>query len=280
MKLIHLTDPHLCKPGRKIYGLNPLDRLQAAIASINQDHADADLCIITGDLAHTAEPEAYEALARCLDTLAIPCRLVMGNHDSRVLLLDRFSGLGVDDNGFVQYRVQTPAGGFYVLDSVQPGTHQGAYCQARRAWLREQLNAYPDQDAFLFMHHPPFKVGIAAMDNIGIRQDDADALGALLDEYDNVRHLFFGHLHRPLSGSWKGIGFSTLRATNHQVWLDFRSGDIIAGSHEPPAYAIVLIDRDQLVVHTHDFLDASPKFDLGSWKWEEWNKVDPEKALL
>lgn len=255
-------------------------RLSAAIDNINENHADADICVITGDLAHTAEPEAYQALAGCLQRLSVPCQLIMGNHDDRAGLRSQFPELAIDSKGFIQSRLQTPAGGFYLLDSVQGGTHQGGYCKARRDWLRRELDAFPNQDAFLFMHHPPFKVGIEAMDNIGIRDEDTHALGELLDSYDNIRHLFFGHLHRPMSGSWRGISFSTLRATNHQVWLNFRPGDIIAGSHEPAAYSVVLIDNDQLVVHTHDFLDDSPKFDLGSWKWEEWNKVDPEQVQV
>src|SRR5256885_8190549 len=37
------------------------------------------------------------------------------------------------------------------------------------------------------------------------------------------RSLSFGHIHRPISGSWRGIPFSTLRGTNHQVALHLRS---------------------------------------------------------
>ncbi len=277
MKLIHLTDPHLCSPGMKIYGLDPLARLNAAIDSVNESHADAEVCVITGDLAHSAQPEAYKALAECLDRLLVPCHLTMGNHDDRAVLRRHLPDIGADSNGFVQSRLQTAAGGFYLLDTVQDETHQGAYCKARRDWLQRELDAFPNDDAFLFTHHPPFKVGLEAMDKIAIRNEDALALGELLDAYDNIRHLFFGHLHRPLSGSWRGISFSTLRATNHQVWLDFHPSDIIAGSHEPPAYSVVLIDSDQLVVHTHDFLDSSPRFALGHWQWDEWNKVDPRE---
>ncbi|HEX6092236.1 MAG TPA: hypothetical protein VFZ07_02730, partial [Dongiaceae bacterium] len=62
--------------------------------------------------------------------------------------------------------------------------------------------------------------------------------------------------------------FSTLRALNHQVALQFEpqvseSGRmLVPGSHEPPAYSIVLIDPDSIVIHMHDFLDASPRFNL------------------
>jgi 3',5'-cyclic AMP phosphodiesterase CpdA len=270
MKLIHLTDPHLTIPGNTLYGLDPLERFNAAIDNINEFHADADLCVITGDLAHTAEEIAYQAFSTSIKRLIPPCHFIMGNHDDRDRLKQEFPALPLDDNGFVQSSLSTPAGKFLLMDTIQAGSHQGAYCPQRLEWLREQLESTKGTDVFLFTHHPPFKVGLPTMDAIGIKEDDANALARLLDQFDHVRHLFFGHLHRPLSGTWKGIGFSTLRSTCHQVWLDFSSTEMIPGSHEPPAYSIVFIDKDQLVVHTHDFLDASPKYDLGSWDWDEW----------
>ena len=272
MKLIHLTDPHLVNPGDEIYDLNPLDRFNAAIDDINEQHPDADLCVITGDLAHTAQPEAYIALQQSIKRLKPKCYLIMGNHDNRDLLSSQFPDLEKDQNGFIQYRLPTTAGNFFMLDSIEKGTHQGVYCEKRRDWLKQQLQQTENTDAYLFMHHPPFKIGIPSMDAIGLREVDAIALGEMLDEFDNVRHIFFGHLHRPLNGSWRGIGFSTIRATNHQVWLDFKQKDQIPGSHEPPAYAIALIEHDQIVIHTHDFMDASPKYSLGSWDYEAWEK--------
>ena len=272
MKLIHLTDPHLTKPGECIYGLNPQERFNAAIDDINRNHADADVCVITGDLAHTVEDRAYDVLHECLERLQPPSYFIMGNHDNREKLKQRFPSVGVDKNGFIQSRITTEAGNLFLLDTVQPGTHEGVFCETRREWLREQLSQTEDVDAFLFTHHPPFKIGIASMDEIGMNERDALAMGELLDEFDNVRHLFFGHLHRPLNGTWRGIGFSSIRATNHQVWLDFKECDHIPGSYEPPAYAIALIERDQVVIHTHDFLDDSRKFSLGSWRYDDWVK--------
>ena len=52
----------------------------------------------------------------------------------------------------------------------------------------------------------------------------------------------------------------TLRGTNHQVWFELDPTGAHLASHEPPAYGVVLMDRETLVVHAHDFLDASPRF--------------------
>jgi hypothetical protein len=91
-------------------------------------------------------------------------------------------------------------------------------------------------------------------------------LGALADALAphraKIRHMFHGHLHRPLGGSWLGIPFTSLRGTSHQVALDLSERDSTPGSHEPPAYALVRVSEESVVVHAHDFLDQTGNFDL------------------
>jgi hypothetical protein len=130
-------------------------------------------------------------------------------------------------------------------------------------------------DCFLFMHHPPFDTGPKAMERIGLTERDA-FWQVLSPHAARIRHVFFGHGHRPVMGSWRGIGFATSRAINHQVWFDLTSEDQTPGSFESPAYAIVLVDAERLVVHPHDFLDASPKFALEDSPVDDWIKAHIE----
>jgi 3',5'-cyclic AMP phosphodiesterase CpdA len=272
MKLIHLTDPHLVQPGMRLYGLDPRERLDLAVASINRLHADADLVVITGDLAHAGESEAYVELRGCLDALRVPYVPMLGNHDDRRLFLELFPDAPQDLHGFIQGVREVSAGRLLFLDTNQPYTHQGWYCEQRMAWLAERLAEGGDTPVFLFMHHPPFEVGLGALDRIGLVQR-APFAATLAPHMHKVRHLFFGHVHRPISGSWLGVPFSTLRATSHQVWLDFGAEAELPGSHEPPAYAVVFIDDERVIVHNHDFLDSSRKFSLG-----EQSEADREVA--
>lgn len=266
MKLIHLTDPHLVAPGTDLYQLDPEYRLRKAIANINQHHADAEVCIITGDLADIADPTAYDILKDLLLDLVPPWHIIIGNHDDRDTVKTYFPNIASDSNGFLQSVVECSEGKLFLLDTVQAGTHRGAYCEERCAWLDKQLTHFADENVFLFSHHPPFKVGIPVMDKISIGDDDTARLNSVMKRHKNVRHLFFGHLHRPVHGSWLGISFSTIRSTNHQVWLDFTSTEEIPGSHEPPAYAVALIEGNQIVIHNHDYMDSSPKFTIGGWR--------------
>lgn len=260
MKFIHLTDPHLVLPGQKLYGLDPQARLAAAVDDIKTFHSDAQHIIVTGDLTHWGEEDAYAAFRHTLDKAGIPYTAILGNHDRREAALKMLPALPRDTNGFAQGDLDTPLGRFIFLDTLDETSHAGRFCETRQQWLRDCLSSLPaDMPIYLFMHHPPFKVGVEEMDRINLL--DAAAFDELIAPYRaRIRHLFFGHVHRPINGSWKGMPFSTLRGTNHQVWFDLREGVPHLASHEPPAYAVVLADATQTVIHTHDFLDQSPRF--------------------
>lgn len=260
MKFIHVTDTHLVEPGTLLYGLDPFERLKLCIADINRYHADAAFAIFTGDLAHWGAPAAYEGLKAALRNLVLPRHLLLGNHDDRVNFLAAFPDSPRDADGFVQFTFDTPVGRFICLDSNEPRVSWGALCDRRRAWLKAELSRAGDLPVYLFIHHPPFGVGIKRMDEIALQEPEkfAEAVAA----GRNIRHLFFGHLHRPIGGSWRGIPITTMRGTNHQVALDFAMEGVVPGSHEPPAYAVVFAEPDLTVVHFHDFLDRTNTFVL------------------
>ncbi|NIO42429.1 MAG: phosphodiesterase, partial [Burkholderiales bacterium] len=62
MKFVQVTDMHIMPPGQELLGLDPRARLDACIADINANHADAELCVFTGDLAEKDYVEAYRNL--------------------------------------------------------------------------------------------------------------------------------------------------------------------------------------------------------------------------
>lgn len=250
MKFIHLTDPHLVTPGEQLKGLDPVARLEPAFADIARFHADAECCVITGDLADIGESSAYAWLAGRLARFELPCHLILGNHDNRETFLSQFTNTPTDTNGFVQSVVDTSAGKFVLLDTVEPGTHGGVLDPERQTWLRETLDRIGDEPVYLFMHHPPFNLHLPCIDHIGLAEQQAVA--EIVAGRANIRHLFFGHAHRPISGNWRGISFSTLRGGNHQVGLQFER-EQIDYVDEPPEYAVVFIDDDQIVIHNHSY---------------------------
>jgi Icc protein len=271
MKFIHLTDPHLVDPARLLYGVDPRARLQLAVADINAHHADAAFVLVTGDLTHWGKAVGYAALAEVLAGLAVPCHLVLGNHDRRDHFAATFSQTPRDGHGFVQYTVSTPEGALVVLDTNGATDGSGILCERRLAWLAATLADTPGP-LFLAMHHPPFDTGIDVMDAIGLVQKTAFA--AVIEPHRaRIRHLFFGHLHRPICGAWRGIPFSTIRSTCHQVALILGSQPHMGGNLEEPQYAVVLINADQVVVHFHDYAAVAPTYRFSDTQFRDQTQL-------
>lgn len=261
LKFVHLTDPHLLSPGCALHGSDPSWRLRRAVTSINNEHSDAAFVVVTGDLTDRGELAAYAALAECLAPLKMSVHLAVGNHDERAAFSTTFPATPTTPEGFVQYAFDAGGVRHIVLDSLETGVGYGVFCERRAAWLVAELTQSASSPVMLYIHHPPCPVGMAAMDRIALR-DTRPLREALLPHRERIRHLFFGHLHRPVAGSWLGIPMSTVRGTNHQVALQLGNTPKAIGSHEPPQYAVVLTEDESTVVHLHDFDDVSARFPL------------------
>lgn len=277
MKLIVATDPHLVPPDHRLYDLDPAANLAAFVDEVNERHSDAVACILLGDLAHRGDEAAYALLRDILERLQVPWYVLLGNHDNRTAFKRTFPEAAIDTGGFVQSCIDTEAGRLLLLDTLETGTHAGGLCEVRQDWLTAALAFDPEAPFFLFMHHPPMRIGIPSLDSIRLMQYRRFE-EILRPHRDRIRHLFFGHVHRPVSGTWNGLPFTGLRATAHQCALDLTGGGQPDGSHEPPSYAIALIDERTVVVHNHDFLDRSRRFELGPRPKREAGSDDKAKA--
>lgn len=258
MKVIQVSDLHLVPDGKLLFGEDPVQRFRHCIAHINTHHADAELVVITGDLTHDGDEASYHLLADCLQALSLPVQLLLGNHDEREVFRRVFADAPVDDHGFVQHHHDSGQARLVFLDSKEPGTHEGRLCAHRLAWLNRQLQQADGRHVYLFSHHPPFELDLPSMDWIRLREE-AD-LRALVRKHGNVRHMFSGHVHRPSGGSWYGTPFSTVPGTNHQHALDFALTGPATTSMEPPAYAVLSLREQGVVVHYHAFMDQSQRY--------------------
>ncbi len=258
MKLIQITDLHLATPGSLLHGLDPLDRLDRCLGDVVDRHPDADICVISGDLTDRGEPAAYQALKSRLQGFPCPVVLMLGNHDDRQNFRTAFPDHPVDGNGFVQTATSTDWGDVLCLDTLASGRREGDLCSDRLDWFRKKLENAGDRRILVFMHHPPFDIGIPRLDVI--RLDQPEEFASIVSRLgQNIRHLFFGHVHRPVFGSWNRVPHSALPAINHQVPYDPVT-PVMAYSNEPPAYAVVLADGETIVIHQEFFLhrDALP----------------------
>ncbi|MDI7864503.1 phosphodiesterase [Rhizobiaceae bacterium n13] len=249
MKIVHVSDAHLVPAGERLLGLDPLARLEVCLADIERHHADAAAVVITGDLSETGAPDTYRALRTALSRTRLPVRLLMGNHDNREAYAEVFPESAAPD-GYIHGVFDGPDGRLIFLDTLDQGAVTGRLCATRLAWLSERLAEAKDRSAFLFMHHPPGRVHLPALDSIGL--SEPQAFFEVVERHGNVRHIFAGHLHRLITGRWQGVPFTILRSTNHQTAVDFVS-EKTSNSFEPALYSIVLAKGEDMVIHFHEF---------------------------
>ena len=194
MKIIQLSDLHLTEGGQPLFGSVPEQRLAAALDTIVREHADAEFCLLTGDLAENGSEAVYRRLASMLAALPMPSHVLPGNHDHRPAMARVFP---VHGEAFHQQAVPSSLGVFLLLDTVCDGQPWGAFDALRGAWLTARLAETAPAPVWLVMHHPPFAVGIPSMDQYALR-DPQWFLAAVMPERERIRHLLFGHLHRAI----------------------------------------------------------------------------------
>lgn len=253
-KILLLTDLHLVPPGQMLFDSDPEARLRAALRDIARDHADAACMVISGDLAHRGEPAAYQRLAAVLaEEAVVPWRLTLGNHDDRVAFCGVFQDHPLDAAGFVQSVVDLAEVRLVIADTAETGEDGGRLCEARLGWLSQALREAGDRPVHLFLHHPPVPIGLPIADGIRLADDDA-LLAVIRASGACIAQLYFGHVHRPVAGSWHGMPLAMLRSLNHQAPLALgRAAPLRTG---PAEYAIILIEGPTTIIHFHDYLST------------------------
>ncbi len=250
MLIAQITDIHLGGVQR-IAGrdVDPLIALGRAVAHLNALDPRPDVVLVTGDMTNRASPEEYAELRAALRSLEPPYFLIPGNHDDRDGLCAAFPELAArrGDLDFVQYTVDEFPLRLIALDTTVPEQSGGTLCEARLSWLDERLAEGRDRPTVIFMHHPPFAVGMPGFDAIGC--DNGEALGQVLERYDHVEAVLCGHVHRAISLLWHGTVVHVTPSTTYQYPLDMTGARITGPAEEPAACRLCLWHGGALVSH-------------------------------
>lgn len=250
MLIVQLSDPHVKGEGELLYGrIDTQGFLERAIAHVNGLDPRPDIALVTGDLVDKGTPAEYANLKRLLSKLEIPFYLIPGNHDARDPLREAFADHAwLPAAGFLQYVVDDRPLRLIALDTLVEGKGHGALCSERLDWLEARLGE-SDRTTMLFMHHPPFDVGIAPFDSARL-VEGGDRLEALVRAHGNVERVLCGHVHRPIQVRWAGTMASIAPSTAHQATLDLREGARLSMTMDPPGVALHLwLPGTGLVTH-------------------------------
>lgn len=253
MLIAQMTDIHIgFDPDAKPEELNRT-RFRVTLDRLLQSPNPIDMMVLSGDLTDHGDRESFEKTAALLSVCPFPLYPMVGNHDTREELLGAFPETA-SNGGFVHYAIEQDGLRIIMLDTLEPGRHGGAFCEARAAWLAGELAAHPDTPTLIFMHHPPVVAGIGWMDP-GADEGWMVRFGDTVQGHSQILAIHCGHLHRPIHTTFRGIPLSVTPSVAPLVAMDLRTvdpdtpdgRDLI--TTEPPSYALHRWDGTNLLTH-------------------------------
>ncbi|MBT5195162.1 MAG: phosphodiesterase [Rhodospirillaceae bacterium] len=266
-----ISDFHISAPdGTADLMFQTAAHLRVAVAHLNNLPERPAFVLCTGDLVDGGGVEPYAILAEILAGLNMPFYLIPGNHDDSDAMRRAFPDHGhlAGHDGFIQYTIEDWAPRLIALDTLIPGEAGGRLCPTRLGWLRDRLAEQPDRPTILFMHHPPFRSGLAMMD--GMALEDPSGLAEIVRRHSMVEVVLAGHLHRHITRRFAGTVAMTAPGPAHQIALDLSGRDQLSLIMEPPAGLLHLWlgGDDGLVSHityTGGCYDSHQVFGNNGW---------------
>lgn len=250
MLVAQITDLHV-KSGRRL-AYQKVDTARAAEATVNHINSmsDAvDAVLVSGDVVDAGRADEYSEVRPILDQLNAPYFIIPGNHDLTATMQDAFGDKAYIDTTLdhLSYAVDAFPLRLIGLDTTVAHEPHGHLPVARLQWLDTTLSGDPEKPTLIFLHHPPFRMGIKHMDVQNLQ--NADAMFDVLRHHPQVLHIAAGHIHRAAETVISGIGCSTAPAPAHAVTPDFNPNGTPSYTLEPPMLRLFRFADNQVVSH-------------------------------
>ena len=209
-----LSDTHIPQDVQNSYrGFFPYNNLEKIIPLIKNENYDG--AVITGDLARLeGKVGDYENLKKLVQPAlkSFPFLMSLGNHDHRDNFKNVFSDVIYGEKQDIKKKhvlvVNTGDLDFVVLDSLLfTNKTPGLLGKDQREWLQGFLEKSDDKPVVFFLHHP--------LDDGDGSLLDSDRFLKIIEPFDNVKAVVFGHSHRYDMGVYKKIHWINLPATGY-----------------------------------------------------------------
>ena len=187
MRIIQITDLHVGRSGENPFGVDVRANFRQVL---NAACRTSPFCLVlSGDLCYDdGQAEIYRWIRQQLDQTGIPYEIMSGNHDDPVLLAQAFGREHLLKNKELFFVKELAGRPVIFLD-----TTPGIVSAAQQTWLKAQLQQI-ENEALVFMHHPPVEAGVPFMDQRYPLRNRAEVMAILLAHPYGV-NVFTGHYH-------------------------------------------------------------------------------------
>ncbi len=233
-KLLILSDSHLFgSRDQQLFGMNTYDSLQEVCEHIKGLGQSYDLVIASGDLSDDGHTRAYEDFHELTCGLGASSIWMNGNHDL-------FDNVPLEmAKSFIHSECHIEPWSLIFLDTSIAGKDEGELSQKELDRLEVFLQKYILNPVMIFLHHQPVDIGSEFIDVLGLK--NKHTLWELISVYQNIKGVFFGHVHQQFDGKFNGIFLHSTPSTSmqfkphaHQLSFDFLT----------PGYMTISLNQD------------------------------------
>ena len=197
-RLVQITDSHLFADRGKIFdGLNTFDTLCDVVSLVLKQQKQIDLVLCTGDLAQDTSIQAYHNFVDALAPIDAPQLWIPGNHDIRSHMQQSL------EQNSIHLKRSAQLGNWRIimLNSNVEGHVYGLLDQKELADLDLELadSERNGSHVLVCVHHNCLPVQAAWLQQHCLK--NADELFSVLERYNHVRGILYGHVHQEFESS-------------------------------------------------------------------------------
>lgn len=201
LHVVQITDTHLKRDlGGKLVGMDTDNSLEHVIRRVLTERSTIDLVLGTGDISDHGSELAYRRAEAYFARLDAPVAWLVGNHDDADTMAAVLGGSRGLDRIF-----ETDHWLVVMLNSQIPGEVGGELGEAELALLRDSLDYARDRSRYCLvcLHHQPVAIGSDWIDQQMVL--DHQQFFDLIDRYDCVRGVLWGHVHQQIDTERNGV---------------------------------------------------------------------------
>ena len=212
VKIAQITDTHLLADREDdMRGVKTWYSLRKVLGEVRK--CNPDLLILTGDLTHEGEKEAYQHLIELIDQQETPAYWLPGNHDNFDLMQSELSSEYISDRKCIDTENWRVILLNSCLDNAKYG--EGTFAQTELDFLEHQLAENKKESVAIAFHHQPIDIGIDWIQQMSVL--NSDEFHQIISKYPQVKTVFFGHIHHRVDIERNGVYFFGTPSTCTQV---------------------------------------------------------------
>ncbi|MFM2480384.1 3',5'-cyclic-AMP phosphodiesterase [Celerinatantimonas sp. YJH-8] len=202
LRLLQITDTHLfASRGTGLLGINTLDSFKAVLDQIQQDQAEFDWIMATGDLSQDHSERSYQRFAEGIACLQRPVLWLPGNHDFNPVMWQTLEQSGISS----AKQLVSDHWQLILLDTQVPEKPHGYLAASQLDFLTQALHEYPNKHALILMHHQCCPIGCQWLDQHNLK--NSDHFYQAIQAHSQVKAILFGHIHQNFEYQQGGIAF-------------------------------------------------------------------------